>query len=260
MKNIIAVIPARYNSSRLPGKPLLNFGEYTMIQRVYLQTIKSKYINKAYVTTDDERVKKSVELIGGNVIMIDDECLNGTERIYLALQKLYREEDIRDINIIVNVQGDEPYINPDHIDIAIESYLSKKGKVNYQKLVCSTLHYQIEDVNEINNPSIGKLVLNHQNDIMYCSRNVIPSNKKLEINKNQPYYGHIGVFIFDRNYLTEYMKQNTTYQLEEDIEWLKIIENGYSINSSLVANVEIGVNTQEDYNYLEKKYKLRINY
>ena len=115
MKNIIAVIPARYNSSRLPGKPLLKFGEYTMIQRVYLQTIKSKYIDKVYVTTDDERVKKNVELVGGNVIMINDECLNGTERIYLALQKLEKEEDIRDINIIVNVQGDEPYINPDNI-------------------------------------------------------------------------------------------------------------------------------------------------
>lgn len=257
MKNIIAIIPARYNSSRLPGKPLLKLGKYTMIQKVYLQTIKSKYIDKVYVTTDDDRVKNSVEYVDGNVIMIKDECLNGTERIFLALQKLEKEMDTRDVNIIVNVQGDEPFINPDHIDIAIESYLSKKGKPNYQKLVCSTLHYQIKDINEINNSSIGKLVLNHQNDIMYCSRNVIPSNKKLEINKNQTYYGHIGVFIFDRNYLTEYMKQNTTYQLEEDIEWLKIIENGYSINSSLVSNVEIGINTQEDYDYLLKKFNLQ---
>lgn len=257
MKNIIAIIPARYNSSRLPGKPLLKLGKYTMIQKVYLQTIKSKYIDKVYVTTDDDRVKNSVEYVDGNVIMIKDECLNGTERIFLALQKLEKETDTRDINIIVNVQGDEPFINPDHIDIAIESYLSKKGKPNYQKLVCSTLHYQIKDINEINNSSIGKLVLNHQNDIMYCSRNVIPSNKKLEINKNQTYYGHIGVFIFDRNYLTEYMKQNTTYQLEEDIEWLKIIENGYYINSSLVSNVEIGINTQEDYDYLLKKFNLQ---
>ncbi len=121
---IIGLIPARYQSSRLPGKPLLMFGDKTMIQRVYLQSIKSELIDKVYVVTDDERVKKSIDDIGGNCLMIKDECLNGTERICIALNRYH--EIFKDTKFIVNVQGDEPFINPNHIDIAITKMLKNK--------------------------------------------------------------------------------------------------------------------------------------
>ena len=134
---IIALIPARYQSSRLPGKPLLKFGDYTMIQRVYLQTLKSKFIDKVYVLTDDLRVKYSIDQIEGNTLFISDECLNGTERICIALNKYH--ELFKDSTYIVNVQGDEPFINPEHIDIAIEKMINN----NDNNVKCSTLCYKI---------------------------------------------------------------------------------------------------------------------
>ena len=251
---IVALIPARYQSSRLPGKPLLKFGKYSMIQRVYLQTIKSKLINKTYVLTDDERVKKSIEEVNGNCLMITEECLNGTERLCIALNK--HKNLFENVNLIVNVQGDEPFINPNHIDIAINKMLNSKNK----SIKCSTLHYLIDKKEDLNDTSIGKLVLNKDDIILYCSRNCIHSNKKKDYNlSNCKYFGHIGLFVFEIDYLrNEYMKDNTPLQLEEDIEWLKIIENGFNVLSSLVDDYEIGVNLPKDYNYLINKYNFKI--
>jgi len=255
---IIALIPARYQSSRLPGKPLLKFGNKTMIQKVYQQTNKSKLIDRIYVLTDDIRVKNSVEEINGNCLMIKEECLNGTERICIAINNF--PELFKNVKYIVNVQGDEPYINPDNIDIAINKMIqSKKLLIKNSNVKCSTLHYKINKEDELFNSSIGKLVLNSNDEIMYCSRNCIPSNKSNKPDlQNCNYYGHIGLFVFEIDYLKNhyYNKPNTTLQLEEDIEWLKILEQGYRIVSSCVDDYEIGVNLPEDYQYLLKKYNL----
>ena len=247
---IIGVIPARFGSSRLPGKPLLKFGDHTMIQKVYIQASKSKLLKKIYVLTDDDRIKKSIENINGKVLMIKEDCINGTERICVAFKKF--PEIFCKTTHVVNIQGDEPYINPNHIDIAIQNMKNKKNK----DVVCSTLHFKIKKTEELNDISIGKLVLDHNNYILYCSRNCIPYNKNkiLDINKCD-YYGHIGLFVYDIQYLKNfYMKENTKLQLEEDIEWLKILEQGFKIISYGVENYEIGVNTIKDYNYLIKKY------
>jgi len=250
---IIALIPARYQSSRLPGKPLLKFGNETMIQKVYQQTIKSKLINKTYVLTDDLRVKKSIDEINGNCLLVPEVCLNGTERICIAINKF--PEYFKGVKYIVNVQGDEPFINPHHIDIAIKKMESTKK----ENVKCSTLHYKINKEEELNNTSIGKLVLNSKDEIMYCSRNCIPANKSnvKDISKVN-YFAHIGLFVFDIDYLQNnfYNNPNTPLQLEEDIEWLKILEQGYNIVSSCVDDYEIGVNLPEDYQYLLNKYYL----
>lgn len=247
---IIALIPARFHSSRLPGKPLLKFGEDTMIQKVYKQTIKSKLIKKAYVLTDDERIKESVEEINGSCILIKDECLNGTERICIALNRY--KHFFENCELIVNVQGDEPFINPEHIDLAINKLLLSQN----DKVVCSTLHYQITNPDELNNTSIGKIILDKNSEVIYCSRSCIPANKDKNCNLlNCNYYAHIGLFVFKINYLkNEYNKENTPLQLEEDIEWLKIIEQGFRLVSSCVKDYEIGVNLPEDYQYLITKY------
>ena len=245
--DIVALIPARYASSRLHGKPLLKFGELTMIQHVYKQTCKSKLINKVYVVTDDDRIKDNIEQIGGNVLMVTKPCINGTERICYALNKYNL-----DASLIINVQGDEPFINPEHIDIAIDRFLNI-GKDS--GCVCSTLCYRITKSDELNNVSIGKVVRDNKDNIMYCSRNCIPWNKTDSISNKCKYYGHIGLFVFEPLYLkNEYIKDNTVNQLEEDIEWLKIMEQGYKIVCTEVNDYEIGVNTQEDYDYLQKKY------
>lgn len=252
---IIALIPARYQSSRLPGKPLLSFGKETMIQKVYKQTLKSKLINKVFVLTDDERIKDSIEEINGRCLIIKDECLNGTERICIAIKRF--NHIFENAKYIVNVQGDEPYINPEHIDTTIEKIIDSKN----DELVCSTLHYKIEDERDLNNRSIGKLILDQKSNVIYCSRSCIPANKSDTPSlKKCDYFAHIGLFVFTIDYLKTYFnKKNYPLQLEEDIEWLKIIEQGFKINSTCVKDYEIGVNLEEDYQYLLKKYNIKTS-
>ena len=241
---ICFIIPARYHSTRLPGKPLLKINDKTIISLVFEQAKKSKYSQDIYVTTDDDRI---IEEIGkDNCIKITEDCLNGTERICYALKKINKQYDI-----IVNIQGDEPFIDPQNIDYVIDRYLQYQNEDN---LVCSTIH-NIMNKDDIINRNIGKLVLDKYNNIMYCSRSMIPGNKD-GIPQNIDYFEHIGVFVFKASYLDEYITHpNTHCMLAEDIEWLKIIEMGYKIKSFQIPGIhEIGINTQEDYRYLKKKY------
>ena len=241
---ICFMIPARYHSTRLPGKPLLKINNNTIISLVFEQAKKSKYGKDIYVTTDDDRI---IEEIGKkNCIKVTDECLNGTERICYALKKINKQYDI-----IVNIQGDEPFIDPQNIDFIIDKYLEYQNENN---LVCTTIH-NIMNKNDVINRNIGKLVLDKYNNIMYCSRSMIPGNKN-GIPQNINYFEHIGIFVFKASYLDQYINHNNTHcMLSEDIEWLKIIEMGYKIKSFQIPGThEIGINTKEDYEYLNKKY------
>jgi 3-deoxy-manno-octulosonate cytidylyltransferase (CMP-KDO synthetase) len=243
----ICCIPARYNSTRLPGKPLLKINEKTIIQRVYDKATEL-YVSNIIVITNDQRIYDEVISFGGNCCIIEEPSLNGTEVICKYLKKHNIQCDI-----VVNVQGDEPFINIDDVNKAIKNYKLHK-KIN-NKIVCSTLHHSTNEENEIKNKARCKLVLDQNNYIMYCSRNIIPSSKNYEIIPNHKYNIHIGVFVFDFNYLVNYyQKENTTLQLCEDIEWLKIIEQGYQIVSEEVDEAERGVDTVEDYEYLCNKY------
>lgn len=251
--NIICCIPARYNSTRLEGKPLLTINGKTIINHVYdrVAMINTEHfiINKIIVLTDDIRIKNEVNKFGGECIIIKEECLNGTDRICWYLDK-YANENRN--SIIVNVQGDEPFIDPDNIMLAIHNYIDN---MNNKKIVCSTLYYETTDVEEIKNPSRGKIVLDTNNNIMYCSRNIIPVNKKQQIIDNYFYKIHVGVFVFNMEYLMKhYRHNNTALQLCEDIEWMKIIEQGYQINAVKINTHEIGVDTIQDYNYLTSKF------
>jgi 3-deoxy-manno-octulosonate cytidylyltransferase (CMP-KDO synthetase) len=244
---ICALIPARYQSSRLPGKPLLKIGDKTIIQRTYLQTAKSKLISDVFVVTDDDRIMKHIIEIGGKAIKVEDKCLNGTERICKALHLLDDKYDV-----IVNVQGDEPFIDPNNIDYCIGKYLENEKDT---QMVCTTIHTILSDVNEINHRTIGKMVMDKYDNVMYCSRAVIPHTKNGSLSENNTYNGHIGIFVFRRSYLPNFMSDaNTPAQLSEDIEWLKIMEHGYRIKSYSVKSSEIGINTIDDFNYLSKKY------
>ena len=243
----ICCIPARYKSTRLPGKPLLKINNKTIIELVYLQVKKCKYVDNIIVLTDSDNIKNEVESFGGNCKIITEDCLNGTERIVKYLKKNNNEYDY-----IINVQGDEPFINPDSIDKCILNFKNNKDDPRFK---CSTLHYKFVNNNSVFKRSCGKLILDKYNNILYCSRNIIPGFKKDYYNDNYTYYGHIGIFVYDTNYLlTEYLDDNTTYQLAEDIEWMKILEDSYRINSVLVDNHEIGVDTEDDYKYLINKY------
>jgi len=252
MNKICALIPARYGSTRLEGKSLLKINNESIISRTYNQTLKSKYLNKdnVYVVTDDERIMNEIVMINGKVIIVKDECLNGTERICKALNKMNDNYEI-----IVNIQGDEPFIDPETIDFMIDKHFEYSYLNN--NVVCTTVHSIIKDESHLYKSSFGKMVIDKFNNIIYCSRALIPSNKDNKIIKDYNYLTHIGIFVFKKWYLDEYIKhENTPLQLMEDIEWLKIIEMGYQIKSFLSPNeYEIGVNTIDDYNYLVNKYQ-----
>jgi len=251
----IACIPARYGSSRLCGKPLFEINGKPIIQHVYERVCNVDILDKVIVLTDDERIANIIKNIDGNVEIIKDDCLNGTDRICYYLDKIDYSN-----TVIVNVQGDEPFIDPNNIKLAIKNYIDRK-KVD-DKIVCSTLHYETIDEKSIRSHSRGKMVMDLDNNIMYCSRNPIPSSKSTElVYKNdgtlETYNLHIGVFVFDSDYLMRYYRNNNTpLQLKEDIEWMKIMEQGFHINSVKTENHEIGVDTIDDYNYLKNKYVL----
>jgi len=241
------MIPARYSSTRLPGKPLLKINGKTIIERTYIQTLESKLIDDVFVVTDDDRIIEHITSIGGNCIKIDSECLNGTERICKALEHISNDYDI-----VVNVQGDEPFIDSANIDFAINKYIEHQSD---ELMVCTTIHTELTNNSEINNTGIGKMVMDVNDNVMYCSRAVLPHTKTGQLSKTNHYYGHIGIFIFRRSYLPKFIEYpNTPSQLSEDIEWLKIIEMGYRIKSYPVQSYEIGINTIDDFNYLSKKY------
>lgn len=239
------LIPARYHSTRLPGKPLLEINGKSIIKRVFEQASKCKLNCDIYVVTDSDLIITEIGI--NNCIKITEDCLNGTERICYALKKLNKN-----YNYIINIQGDEPFIDPNNINFLIDKFLET---IDDEECVCSTLHYKLkkEDVSNIN---IGKLILDDNNNIIYCSRNQIPGNKYGIIN-DIDYLGHVGIFIFKKYYLEQYLDINNTFcMLQEDIEWLKIIEKGKKIKSyEIKNNIEIGVNTKEDYEYLINKYK-----
>ena len=248
----IACIPARFGSSRLCGKPLYEINGKPIIQLVYERVKQVDLLSDIIVLTDDERIANVIKNINGNVFITTEYCLNGTDRICWYLDTI----DYND-TIIVNVQGDEPFIDPENIKLAINNFIERK-KVD-SKLVCSTLHYETNDEKSIRSHSRGKMVMDLENNIMYCSRNPIPSSKSTELvykdNKLINYNLHIGVFVFDGNYLMKYYRNNNTpNQLNEDIEWMKIMEQGFHINSVKTNNHEIGVDTIDDYNYLTNKY------
>lgn len=248
---IYLFIPARYNSSRLPGKPLLKINNKTIINHVYENVIKIKNIDidNIFILTDNLLIKEECDSFNAKCVIIKDECLNGTDRIIKNLQKNNITE-----GIIVNVQGDEPFIKSENIELAIKNFIDKRKTDN--KLVCSSLYYETTDLNEIKSRSRGKLVLDKNSNVLYCSRNIIPSSKTDKIISNYKYKIHVGIFIFDCNYLlNNYIHENTQLQLCEDIEWMKILEQGYNMNCVKIKSHEIGVDTIDDYNYLKDKYE-----
>ena len=243
MNNILCCIPARYGSTRLPGKPLLKINGKTIINLVYEKALKTK-VTDIIVLTDDKRIYDEVISFGGSCYVINEECLNGTDRIISYLKKINHEK----YDIILNIQGDEPFINPNIVNKSIENYIKYKPE-------CSTICFKTSEKDEILSRSRGKVVVDKNNNIMYCSRNVIPSNKKDNIIEGLFYNIHVGIFVYNKKYLiNHYCKENTTNQLIEDIEWLKIIEQGYKINTIFTEKTERGIDTIEDYNYLKIKY------
>lgn len=239
---IIGIIPARYGSKRFPGKPLALICGKSLIQRTYENCIESKCFDVVIVATDDQRIFDHVQGFGGQVVMTPTECPTGTDRIYevLLLNLKYQSAEI-----VVNIQGDEPCV--DHsIFFQLIHALHKDSQA-----VMSTPIVPIQDENQLKNPFQVKCVIDLQGNALYFSRALIPHGKE-GYKSNIQYYGHVGIYAYRQSFLETYVSLPISpLQHAEDLEQLKILENGYRIKTVTVNEAPLGVDHPEDIKKVE---------
>lgn len=234
----IGIIPARYASTRFPGKPLADILGKPMIQRVYEQSKKCSGLNEVIIATDDERILSAAENFGARAIMTDSNLPSGTERCMACLEKLDESYDI-----IVNIQGDEPYISPNQLDLLLDCFKDPKTEI-------ASLVKQITNNEELFDPNRPKVILDKNQFGIYFSRQTIPYIKdypKEEWLSVHPFFKHIGLYAYRSSTLKEIVK-DPTGQLEksESLEQLRWIENGYKIKLAITQEEAQAVDTPED--------------
>jgi len=235
----VCIIPARYSSTRFPGKPLVDIGGKTMIQRVYEQA--SKVLADVYVATDDQRIFDTVLAFGGKAIMTSDQHKSGTDRCYEAFTKLEEWFDV-----VINVQGDEPFIQPEQIIELQKCFAEPETQI-------ATLAKKITEkdgIQFLNNPNNPKLVINSRNEAMYFSRSVIPyirgSETKDWISRHD-YLKHVGIYAYRADILHELtVLKQSPLEISESLEQLRWLENGYRIMVGFTDAETVGIDTPED--------------
>ncbi len=233
---IIGIIPARYESTRFPGKPLANILGKSMIQRVYEQCKKSKKLNDVIVATDDKRIMDHVEGFGGNVIITSVNHKSGTDRCNEVINTLKKEYDI-----IVNIQGDEPCINPKQIDKLVELFSDTKIQIG-------TLAKKITKTTEIKDVNTPKVLFHPQTNF------VIDFNRKINSTYiEKEIFKHIGIYAYRKNVINEICSLNeTAREKEEKLEQLRWLENGYKIKIGITKLNSLSVDTPNDIEKIEK--------
>ena len=225
------VIPARFGSTRLPGKPLADIAGKPMIQRVYERVTNAKKPEVFIVATADQRVYDAVQSFGGTVVMTDANHPTGTDRLAEVAQQY------TDLDVIINVQGDEPMIDANLIDQLAE--LFESDDVLQMATVATPL---LEE--EYDEPSAVKVILNKRNDAMYFSRSLIPYPRHDFVNTPLK---HIGIYAYRRQFLLDYAKMEpTAAEQTESLEQLRALENGFAIRVITTDKRFVGVDTPED--------------
>jgi len=248
---IIGVIPARFASSRLLGKPLADIGGKPMIQRTYESACTSKLLDEVIIAVDDEKLFEKVESFGAKVFLTPKEIPTGSDRIAHVIKDLYKAE------IIVNIQGDEPFIPGRMIDEAIEPLLFDPT------VQVSTLAKKIESVEEYKSTSIPKVVFDYNNFALYFSRSPIPHVRDTKSNlakiKKADIYKHIGLYVFRREALLDFTNlEKTDLEEAEKLEQLRMLEFGYRIKIVITEYESISVDTPEDLERARKYYERHI--
>ena len=239
---IIGIIPARYASTRLPGKPLIKINGKPMIQHVYESAMKSKLLNRIIVATDDKRIYNAVMQFWGEAVMTSIKHKSGTDRIGEIMNQ--RNSEIANSDIIVNIQGDVPFLDARNIDKTIAPLLKEK------KIQTATLAKKIDDIREMNNPNTVKVYFDKERFALDFSRTVKPYNKKGKAN----YYKHIGLYVFRKEYLMKFIKMKPSKrELLEKLEQLRILDNDDDIKVVLTRLDAQSVDTKEDLAKLTKK-------
>jgi 3-deoxy-manno-octulosonate cytidylyltransferase (CMP-KDO synthetase) len=243
----IGIIPARYASTRFPGKPLAMLGGRTVIQRVYEQA--SAVLEEAYVATDDERIFKAVEEFGGQVVMTRQDHKSGTDRIEEAAEKIGTQADV-----IINIQGDEPFIQKSQIETLKSLFENPDTQIG-------TLGKKFESIEAVTNPNSPKIVTDKNGFALYFSRSVIPyirGKEQAEWLQYFPFLKHLGLYAYRRDVLRQITQlPQSPLEMAESLEQLRWLENGYRIRVGLTDVETVGIDTPDDLRRAEEFLKMR---
>ena len=243
-RKILGVIPARFASTRFPGKVLAQIAAKSMLQHVYERASLSTYLTSVIIATDDEGICTVARKFGARVRMTRSDHLSGTDRVAEVASA-------EDVEIVVNIQGDEPLISPDAIDAAILPL------VHEPDLVMGTLKKRIEDPREITDPNVVKVVTNRSGDAVYFSRCAIPFAR--EPSGGTPYFKHIGLYVYRRDFLLAYPALPVgPLEAAERLEQLRALENGFSIRVVETEYESLGVDTPQDLQRVSELFNAAI--
>jgi 3-deoxy-manno-octulosonate cytidylyltransferase (CMP-KDO synthetase) len=237
--NVVAVIPARYGALRFPGKPLASIAGKPMIQHVFERTCKAQGIHRTIIATDDERILQAVAAFGGDALMTRPDHRSGTERMAEVAMQVKGD-------VFVNVQGDEPLIDPGSIEAAVEALLAD-GAVNV-----STLSVPITNPADIVDPNVVKVVVDFQGDALYFSRAPIPWVRDEKLKVEAQHSKHLGLYVFRRETLLEFPTLPPgQWEKLEQLEQLRLLENGYKIRVAESASDTVSVDVPADVSRVE---------
>ena len=236
----LGIIPARYASTRFPGKPLADMDGKPMIQRVYERVLST--VDAQYVATDDERIADAVRAFGGNVVMTSDKHRSGTDRCYEAYQKVGAGYDV-----VINIQGDEPFIHPQQIELLKTCFDAPEVQI---ATLVKPFDASGDFESTIFNPNSAKVVLNNRSEAMYFSRSIIPyirGEKYTDWLKLHTFYKHIGMYAYRADVLKEITSlPQSSLEKMESLEQLRWLQNGYKIKVAITDQETIGIDTPED--------------
>ena len=246
MSDVVCVIPARYASTRLPGKPLLDLGGKPLIQWVYEKAEKCRNVSETWVATDDRRIFGAVRDFGGKAVMATGDFRSGTDRISHVVKDM-------DCRFVVNLQGDEPMMDPDTVDRAIEALASDSS---YD---VSTAMVRIHSEEEYLCPSAVKVVCDRNGRALYFSRSPIPSLSRADDRPEyEEFFGwkHLGLYVYTRKSIVDFPGLQPTFlEKLEQLEQLRFLENGYSIRVIETEHDSVGVDTRKDLDVLRNQLK-----
>ena len=241
MTQFLGIIPARYASTRFPGKPLAMIHGKSMIHRVYQQA--SKVLQHVYVATDDTRIEDEVKRFGGKVIMTSPFHQSGTDRCAEALS-IFQKQNTQQIDVVINIQGDEPFIQPEQIEKLMRCFDAPDAQI-------ATLVKQIHGL-EIFDPNHVKVVISKGNFALYFSRSPIPylrGENESQWPSRHPFLKHIGIYAYRTSVLEELTTlQQTSLEIAESLEQLRWLENGYKIRVEQTEFESLSVDTPDDLN------------
>lgn len=233
----IGIIPARYASTRFPGKPLADIAGKSMIRRVYEQVIKSKRLDTVVVATDDERIQAHVSAFGAPVMLTAETHQSGTDRCAEVIAAT------PGFDIAINIQGDEPYIDPEQIDLLVDCFLKQEVQI-------ATLIKRIATMDVLFNPNIPKVVIDRTGKAIYFSRQTIPYFRNAPSQDwpySHTYYKHIGIYGYRTHVLAELTELPiSSLERAESLEQLRWLENGYHIQTAETTFETLAVDTPED--------------